>query len=64
MANKKILIGGEELDTPYNLRTTNFILSTFMSHASDKGTSASLLMNKALFSAANKIKSRKGKTKP
>lgn len=55
MGKRKILIGEEELDTPYNLRTTNFIMVKFMEEAIRKNESVNMLFNKALLPIAKKI---------
>lgn len=55
MAKKKITIGGQELDTPYNFRTTYFILSSFMEEAVNKNTSVNILFNQTLLPKAKKL---------
>lgn len=55
---KKLTIGGQVADTAYNLRTTDFILSTFMEEAIEKNTSVNVLFNKTLFSKAKQLKSK------
>jgi len=55
---KKIQIGGEEIDTSFNLRTTNFILSSFMEEAINKNTSVNLLFNQTLLPKAKKLKEK------
>ena len=62
MAKQKLLVGGEELDTPYNFRTTDFILSSFMEEAISKNTSVNLLFNQTLLPKARQLK-LKNKTK-
>ena len=56
--NRKIFIGGQELDTPYNLRTTEFILNQFMQEATRRGISANVLINKTLLPMASRYKNR------
>lgn len=56
---KKLLIGGEEADNSYNLRTTKFILSEFFMEANKRGVSANVLINKTLLPIASRYKARR-----
>ena len=56
--NRKLIIGGEEADTPYNMRTTKFILDAFRIEAFQKGKSINELVNKALLPLAKKYKAK------
>jgi hypothetical protein len=60
--NKKIKIGGEDIDTSFNFRTTKFILSSFMEEAVNKNTSVNLLFNQTLLPKAKKLKEKNKNT--
>jgi hypothetical protein len=61
--NKKLMIGGEVADTPYNLRTTEFILYEFMKEATRRGISANVLINKTLLPMASRYYNRNKSSK-
>jgi len=59
--NNRLVIGGEDADTVYNLRTTESILLTLREEAHRKKISINLLINKIIYPATRKIKEREFK---